>query len=56
MHVLKHSCGTHLSERGESAQMIQDYLGHRAASSTQIYMHFSTQRRIEAAMRLENWR
>ena len=36
--------------------MIQDSLGHRAASSTQIYMHFSQRRRDEAAARLENWR
>ena len=56
MHALKHSCGTHLSELGESAEMIQDSLGHRAASSTQIYMHFSQRRRDEAAARLENWR
>ena len=56
MHALKHSCGTHLSERGESAEVIQDSLGHRAASSTQIYMHFSQRRRDEAAARLENWR
>jgi integrase len=56
MHALKHSCGTHLSERGESAEVIQDFMGHRAASSTQIYMHFSQRRRDEAAARLENWR
>jgi integrase len=56
MHVLKHSCGTHLAERGESADMIQDYLGHRAAKSTAIYMHFSQRRRREAAARLEHWK
>jgi integrase len=56
MHVLKHSCGTHLSELGVSADAIQDCLGHRAASSTQVYMHFSQRRRDEIAARLENWR
>lgn len=56
MHVLRHSCGTHLSELGESAEAIQDWLGHRAASSTQIYMHFSQTRRADAAARRENWR
>lgn len=56
MHVLKHSCGTHLAERGESADTIQDLLGHRAASSTSIYMHFSQRRRDEAAERLRDWK
>jgi integrase len=56
MHALKHSCGTHLAERGNSADVIQDWLGHRAASSTQVYMHFSQRRRDEAWERNRDWR
>jgi integrase len=56
LHVLKHSSGTQLSERGESAQTIQDWLGHRAASSSQIYIHYSKRRRDEAALRNMDWR
>jgi integrase/recombinase XerD len=56
MHALKHSCATHMSERGESAEVIQDQMGHRAASSTAVYMHFSQRRRDEAAERLKDWR
>lgn len=56
MHALKHSCGTHLSERGDDASDIQDWLGHRAASSTQVYMHFSERRRAAAYERNKDWR
>ena len=56
MHSLKHSCGTHLAENGNSAEEIQDWLGHRAASSTQIYMHFSQRRRDEMWERNRDWR
>jgi len=56
MHALKHSCGTHLAERDNPADMIQDWLGHREASSTAIYMHFSRRRRAEAVERNRDWR
>jgi integrase/recombinase XerD len=56
MHAIKHSTGTHLAERGNSADIIQDWLGHRAASSTQVYMHFSQRRRDEAYERNKDWR
>jgi integrase len=56
MHALKHSCGTHLAERGNSADEIQDWLGHRAAKSTQVYMHFSDRRRAAAWERNRDWR
>jgi len=55
MHALKHSCGTHLAERGETAEVIQDWLGHRNAASTAIYMHFTKRRRAEAVDRNRNW-
>lgn len=55
MHALKHSCGTHLAERGATSEEIQDWLGHRDAKSTAIYMHFSQKRRAELDERMKNW-
>jgi len=55
MHALKHSCGTHLAERGETLEAIQDWLGHRSIKSTAIYMHFSRRRRDEAVERNRDW-
>lgn len=56
MHALKHSCGTHLSERGNSAAAIQDWLGHRDSKSTDIYTHFSASRRAESVEKNRDWR
>jgi integrase/recombinase XerD len=55
MHALKHSCGTHLRERGNSADAIQDWLGHRDSKSTDIYMHFSRSRREESLEKNRDW-
>jgi len=55
MHSLKHSCGTHLAERGASAAEIQDWLGHRDSGSTDIYMHFSRRRRAAVVDRHRDW-
>lgn len=55
MHALKHSCGTHLAERGEQVEVIQDWLGHRDLGSTMIYMHFSKRRRDQALERNRDW-
>jgi integrase len=55
MHSLKHSCGTHLAERGASAAEIQDWLGHRDSGSTDIYMHFSRRRRAAVVEAHRNW-
>ena len=56
MHALKHSCGTMLAERGESAENIQQWMGHRNASSTQVYMHFSKRRQAELDARHKSWK
>jgi integrase len=56
MHVLKHSCGTHLAERGESAHVIQDWLGHVNSQSTDVYLHFTSKMRDEAYERLKGWK
>ncbi len=54
-HALKHSCGTHLSERGASPQEIQDWLGHRESSSSDIYTHFSPRRRAASFEKHRGW-
>jgi type 1 fimbriae regulatory protein FimB/type 1 fimbriae regulatory protein FimE len=56
MHALKHSCGTHLAERGNPADGIQGWLGHKDIRSTQIYMHFSRRRRDEMAQMNVDWK
>lgn len=55
LHALKHSCGTHLSERGASPQEIQDWLGHRDSRSTDIYTHFSPGRRRASYEKHRDW-
>ena len=56
MHALKHSCGTHLAERGNPADGIKDWLGHKDLKSTDIYMHFTSRRRSEMALRNRDWK
>jgi integrase len=56
MHALRHSCGTHLAERGHQADAIQDALGHVDIKNTNRYLHFSRRRRDEMAEQLRDWR
>jgi integrase len=55
MHALKHSCGTHLSDRGATGQEIQDWLGHRDSASSDIYTHFSPTRRKASVAKHRDW-
>ena len=56
LHSLRHSAATHLLERGNPADVIQDWLSHKSLKSTEVYMHFSQRRRDEAYERNKDWR
>jgi integrase len=55
MHALKHSCGTHLLERGESIEDVQDHLGHRNIQNTLVYAKLTNARRQQRDRRLRDW-
>lgn len=54
-HLLRHSCGTYMYQRGMDIRAIQEFLGHSSIQTTQIYTHLNTEElseKVEEAFKI----
>jgi site-specific recombinase XerD len=47
IHTLRHSYATYLLEHGVSLRMIQQILGHKSLSSTEVYLHVTQPAQVQ---------
>lgn len=53
-HVLRHTFGSHLAQRGASPKVVQELMGHADISTTMRYMHLAPAHHVEAVALLDN--